>query len=82
MSILHSPLWMVMHDPVLHQFISYLAEKKAEQETNPNSHVKIELSRDLMAQVREPYRPNILEAERNRHLPSHRPSTVSLSEYL
>lgn len=80
MSILHSPLLMVMHDPVLHQFISYLAEKKAEQEANPDSHIKIELSRDLMAQVRESFRQNILDGERNLHLLSHLLSTLLLED--
>jgi hypothetical protein len=71
---------MVMHDPVLHQFISYLAEKKAEQEANPDSHIKIELSRDLMAQVRESFRQNILDGERNLHLLSHLLSTLLLED--
>jgi hypothetical protein len=80
MSILHSPLLMVMHDPVLHQFISYLAEKKAEQEANPDSHTTIELSRDLMGQVRESFRQNILDGERNLHLLSHLLSTLLLED--
>jgi ppGpp synthetase/RelA/SpoT-type nucleotidyltranferase len=60
-----------MHDPVLHGFISYLAEKKAEQEDNPDKHVKIELSTELIASVRESFRQNILDGERHLHILSH-----------
>ncbi|MBI2809277.1 MAG: hypothetical protein HYX67_00385 [Candidatus Melainabacteria bacterium] len=47
-----SPLLMAMHDPVLHRFISFLAEKKAEQEADPGKHLKIELDRELILNVR------------------------------
>lgn len=67
----HSPLFMAMHDPVLHQFISYLAQKKAEQEANPGMHVLIELSRDFITRVRESFRQNILDGERHLHILSH-----------
>lgn len=76
--MLQSPLLMVMHEPVLHQFISYLAEKKTEQEAKPGSHVTIELSREHMAQVRESFRQNILDGERNLHLLSHLLSSLLL----
>jgi ppGpp synthetase/RelA/SpoT-type nucleotidyltranferase len=73
-----SPLLMAMHDPVLHQFISYLAQKKAEQEANPGVHVQIELSRDLIAQVRESFHLNILDGERRLHVLAHLLSSILL----
>lgn len=66
-----SPLYMVMHDPVLHQFISYLAGKKAEQERNPGLHVRFELSRSFMNRVRDSFRHHILEGERHLHVLCH-----------
>jgi hypothetical protein len=66
-----SPLYMVMHDPVLHQFISYLAERKAEQEKNPGLHVRIELSRAFMNRVRDSFKQNIIDGERHLHVMSH-----------
>jgi hypothetical protein len=66
-----SPLYMVMHNPVLHQFISYLAEKKAEQETHPGLHVRIELSRASMNRVRDSFKQSILDGERHLHVMSH-----------
>jgi hypothetical protein len=66
-----SPLYMAMHDPVLHQFISYLAEKKAEQESNPGLHVRIELSRAFMNRVRDTFKQSILDGERHLHVMSH-----------
>ncbi|MBS1991358.1 MAG: hypothetical protein JSS86_25035 [Cyanobacteria bacterium SZAS LIN-2] len=62
---------MAMNDPVLHRFISYLAEKKAEQEADPNVHVRIELSTEFIASVRESFRQNILDGERHLHVLSH-----------
>ncbi|HEY9775589.1 MAG TPA: hypothetical protein V6C81_17625 [Planktothrix sp.] len=75
---LQSPLLMAMHDPVLHQFISYLTEKKAEQEANPGVHVQIELTRGLIAQVRESFRLNILDGERRLHVLAHLLSSILL----
>jgi hypothetical protein len=66
-----SPLYMAMHDPVLHQFISSLAEKKAEQESNPGLHVRIELSRAFINRVRDSFRQGILDGERHLHIMSH-----------
>jgi ppGpp synthetase/RelA/SpoT-type nucleotidyltranferase len=66
-----SPLYMAVHDPVLHQFISYLAEKKAEQESHPGLHVRIELSRAFMNRVRESFKQTILNGERHLHVISH-----------
>lgn len=71
MSILQSPLLMAMHDPVLHQFIAYLTEKKLEQESNPEKHVTIELRRDSIKAVREAFRENILDGERHLHILAH-----------
>lgn len=62
---------MALHDPVLHQFISYLAEKKAEQEANPDQHVEIRLPRTYIAKVRAAFRENILDGERHLHILSH-----------
>ena len=73
-----SPLYMVMHDPVLHQFISYLAGKKAEQEQHPGLHVRIELSRAFMNSVRDSFRGNILAGERHLHVMSHVLATLLL----
>jgi hypothetical protein len=66
-----SPLYMAMHDPVLHQFISYLAEKRLEQESHPDLHVRIELSRTFMNQVRDTFKQNIIDGERHLHIMSH-----------
>lgn len=68
---LQSPLLMAMHDPVLHQFITYLTDKKVEQEANPNSHLKLEISRAHIAGVRESFRQNIIEGERQLHALAH-----------
>lgn len=73
-----SPLLMAMHDPVLHQFISYLAEKKAEQEANPEMHIRIELSREFIASVRESFRQSILDGERHLHILAHWLSSILL----
>jgi hypothetical protein len=73
---------MAMHDPVLHRFISYLAEKKAEQERNPDSQVNIELPRSLINDVRGAFRQNILQGERNLHSLAHiLASTLFESEF-
>ncbi len=66
-----SPLFMVMRNPVLHQFISYLAEKKRKQERSPGHHVTIELSRRFVAEVREAFRADILAGEIHLHILSH-----------
>jgi hypothetical protein len=73
-----SPLFMALHDPVLHQFISYLTRKKEEQEQNPDLHVRIELSAHFIAQVRESFRQNILQGERLLHVLSHLLSSTLL----
>jgi hypothetical protein len=69
---------MAMHDPVLHQFITYLAEKKAEQADRPEVHTTIEVPRALIAGVRESFRKNILDGERHLHLLSHLLSSLLL----
>jgi hypothetical protein len=60
-----------MRNPVLHRFISYLADKKAEQEKNPELHIKIELSQEFIVEVREAYRQSILDGERLLHVLGH-----------
>jgi ppGpp synthetase/RelA/SpoT-type nucleotidyltranferase len=66
-----SPLFMVMDDPVLHEFISYLDSCKRDQEMHPENPIRIELSRALLAQVKEKFRQRILRGERNLHIASH-----------
>jgi hypothetical protein len=66
-----SPLYMAVQNPVLHRFILYLAEKKAEQEKDPKVHVQIELSREFIKDVRDSFRQNILDGERLLHVLSH-----------
>lgn len=66
-----SPLFLALHDPVLHRFISYLAEKKARQEANPHLPIQIELSRQFAANVRESFKQNILRGEFYLHIMSH-----------
>jgi ppGpp synthetase/RelA/SpoT-type nucleotidyltranferase len=75
---LQSPLFMAMHDPVLHQFIAYLQTKRAEQEEKPGLHVKIELSRQQIARVREAFRQSILDGERRMHVLSHLLASILL----
>lgn len=60
-----------MDNPVLHTFISYLAEKKQELEDNPESHIKLQLNRDLIWKVRHAFRQNILDGERHLHTLAH-----------
>jgi ppGpp synthetase/RelA/SpoT-type nucleotidyltranferase len=66
-----SPLYLAMRNPVLHRFISYLADKKAEQEHDPSQHIKIELSQEFIAEVRDAYRQSILDGERLLHVLAH-----------
>jgi len=66
-----SPLFMAVQDPVIHQFIAYLQEKKSEQEADPELHVRIELPRDFIMRVRDSFRRNILDGERHLHVLSH-----------
>jgi hypothetical protein len=76
-----SPLFMAMKDPVLHEFISYLTQKKAEQEVNPNMHLRIELSREFIAQVREAFRQSILDGERHLHILTHLLASIFLEDF-
>lgn len=76
-----SPLSMAMHDPVLHQLISYLTEKKAEQEANPEAPVKLELDRELIDKVRESFRDSILDGERQLHALAHLLASALLGEF-
>jgi ppGpp synthetase/RelA/SpoT-type nucleotidyltranferase len=78
---INSPLYMAVHNPVLHQFISYLAEKKAEQEADPAKKVEIHLTRSFIAEVRESFRQNILDGEQHLHLLAHLLSSRLLREF-
>lgn len=69
---------MALEDPVLHRFISYLAEKKSEQEANPGLHTKIEISRSFVTSVRESFRRNILDGERHLHVLAHLLASILL----
>jgi hypothetical protein len=72
-----SPLFMAINNPVLHQFISYLAATKTEQETNDsNKHIKIELTREFISEVREAFRQVILDGEKHLHVLAHLLSCV------
>lgn len=62
-----SPLAMAMDNPVLHDFITYLAEKKQELEESPDRHVNFELRRDFIQNVRHSFRQTILDGERHLH---------------
>jgi len=66
----HSPLFMITNDPVIHQLISLLAAGKREQEEAPGRPIRIELSRSLIASVKETFRLRILRGELNLHLAS------------
>ncbi len=67
----HSPLFMVMNNPVLHQLISYLAEKKRQQEEHPESQIVIELSQTFIEQIRNSFKQHILNGELNLHIITH-----------
>lgn len=62
---------MALDDPVLHQFISYLSQKKSEQDLNPHAHVEIELSRSFINRVRDSFKQNIVDGERHLHSLAH-----------
>ncbi len=66
-----SPLFLAMHDPVLHTFVSYLTEKKEEQRANPESTISIEFSRAFITSVKEAFRQKILDGERHLHMLAH-----------
>jgi hypothetical protein len=62
---------MVMNDPSIHQMISFLAERKNEQEAHPDRPVRIVISRAFLARVKEAFRQRILRGELNLHLAAH-----------
>lgn len=72
---------MAIQEPVLHQFMSYLAYKKAEQEANPSSPVRIELTRDFITQVREAFHQSIIQGERSMHILAHLLSSHFLGSF-
>lgn len=67
-----SPLFMALDDPVLHRFISYLTQKKEEQEASHGGRVEIELPRSFISKVRESFKENIFDGERHLHSLSQR----------
>ena len=77
---IQSPLSMAVNDPVIHGFIAYLSEKKAELEQDSDSHVKFELKKEYVAQVREAFRQLILDGERHLHVLAHLLATVLLDD--
>jgi ppGpp synthetase/RelA/SpoT-type nucleotidyltranferase len=67
----YSPLYMVMNDPVLHQFISYLAETKRKQEEDPSRTIMFEIPRSFIAGVRESFKRRLLAGESQLHTLAH-----------
>lgn len=66
-----SPLSMVMQAPAIHELIAYLTEKKKQQEENPQGHLRFELSRRFIEEVRTAFKQNILNGERHLHYLAH-----------
>lgn len=77
---IQSPLSMAVSDPVIHGFIAYLAEKKSELEQNCDKHVKFELEKKYVEDVREAFRQSILDGERHLHVLAHLLATVLLDD--
>ncbi|MBX9671759.1 MAG: hypothetical protein K2X93_29490 [Candidatus Obscuribacterales bacterium] len=77
-SQMQSPLLMATHDPVLHQFIDYLTEKRKEQEAHPNKHIEIEVSSETIAAMRECFKKTILDGEWHLHSLGHLLATILL----
>jgi ppGpp synthetase/RelA/SpoT-type nucleotidyltranferase len=73
-----SPLLLAMHDPVLHNFINYLTEKKEEQEENPDRKLTIEVSHDDLASMRETFKKTILDGEWHLHCLGHLLASILL----
>ena len=73
-----SPLYMAIHDPVLDEFMDYLAERKSEQERDPDAHVQLELSSKQIAAIRDSFRSSILAGERELHVFAHLLSSILL----
>lgn len=73
-----SPLYMALDDPILHSFISYLTQKKVEQESNPGAQVTIELPRSFISSVRESFKQTIVDGERHLHSLAHLLSEILL----
>jgi hypothetical protein len=66
-----SPLSMVLEAPAIHRFIAYLTEKKRLQEDDPQRHLRFEVSRQFLEEVRAAFRKNILKGERHLHHLAH-----------
>jgi hypothetical protein len=66
-----SPLSMVLQAPAIDQLIAYLADKKRQQEDDPQRHLRFEVSRHFLDEVRAAFRKNILKGERHLHHLAH-----------
>lgn len=66
-----SALAMVLQAPAIHELITYLTEKKKLQEDHPQRHLRFELSRRFIEEVRAVFKQNILRGERNLHHLAH-----------
>lgn len=66
-----SPLFMVIDEPVLHQFMSMLTERKNELEANPGRKLTFEFSRSYLDSVRQAFKNQILKGENNLHQLAH-----------
>ena len=62
---------MVLQAPAIHRFITYLTEKKRLQEDDPHRHLRFEVSRRFIEEVRAAFRQNILKGERHLHHLAH-----------
>jgi ppGpp synthetase/RelA/SpoT-type nucleotidyltranferase len=75
---LKSPLLMAMDDPVLHQFIDYLTDKRVDREAHPDQHMTIEVSREAITAMRECFKKTILDGEWLLHSLGHLLATILL----
>ncbi|MCK6602331.1 MAG: hypothetical protein L6Q77_10955 [Bacteroidetes bacterium] len=62
-----SPLFMVIHDPVLHQFLAMLNEKKREMEASPGKKHVLQFTRGYLDSVRTAFKNQILTGENHLH---------------
>lgn len=69
--IAYSPLSLVLQAPAIHKLIAYLTEKRRLQEVDPQRHLRFELSRRFIEEVRTAFKQNILKGERNLHYLAH-----------
>ncbi len=76
--VLQSPLFMAMQDPVLDEFMAYLAATKSKQELDPEAHVQLELSGSQIVAIRDSFRSSILAGEHHLHIFAHLLSSILL----